>query len=155
MDLPFQRAETSVVQALPIFGRSSAFVRSQSSAIRSPRAKGQNGSGASSPPASARRPAQPPRQGQSRHAAGTRRAWTNSALSTTAAPRRAKSASVRRLAGQYVQGSTLPSGALIEVETTDPLSAIDIPHFCNENGHELVSQDRLESGHRFVIRKKL
>lgn len=51
--------------------------------------------------------------------------------------------------------SALAAGALIEVETTDPLSAIDIPHFCNENGHALVSQEKLESGHRFVIRKRL
>lgn len=51
--------------------------------------------------------------------------------------------------------SALPSGALIEVETTDPLSAIDIPHFCNEHGHALVSQTRLDGGHRFVIRKRL
>lgn len=51
--------------------------------------------------------------------------------------------------------SALPSGALIEVETTDPLSAIDIPHFCNEHGHALVSQTRLDGGHRFVIRKKV
>lgn len=49
----------------------------------------------------------------------------------------------------------LPSGALIAVETTDPLSAIDIPHFCNENGHELISQEKLDGGHRFVIRKRL
>lgn len=51
--------------------------------------------------------------------------------------------------------SAVPSGALLEVETTDPLSAIDIPHFCNENGHELVSQAKTEGGHRFVIRKKV
>jgi tRNA 2-thiouridine synthesizing protein A len=50
---------------------------------------------------------------------------------------------------------SVPSGALIEVETTDPLSAIDIPHFCNENGHALVSQEKVEGGHRFVIRKKV
>jgi tRNA 2-thiouridine synthesizing protein A len=49
----------------------------------------------------------------------------------------------------------LGAGALISVETTDPLSAIDIPHFCNENGHVLVSQERLDGGHRFVIRKRL
>jgi len=36
-----QRAETTVVQALPIFGRSWVPAVSQSSAIRSPRAKGQ------------------------------------------------------------------------------------------------------------------
>lgn len=51
--------------------------------------------------------------------------------------------------------TSVPPGALIEVETTDPLSAIDIPHFCTENGHELVSQEKLENGHRFVIRKKV
>lgn len=49
----------------------------------------------------------------------------------------------------------LGPGALISVETTDPLSAIDIPHFCSENGHVLVSQEKLETGHRFVIRKRL
>jgi tRNA 2-thiouridine synthesizing protein A len=47
----------------------------------------------------------------------------------------------------------MPPGALISVETTDPLSAIDIPHFCNENGHALVSQEVVSGGHRFVIRK--
>ena len=51
--------------------------------------------------------------------------------------------------------SGMPSGALLEVVTTDPLSAIDIPHFCNENGHELVSQEKTGAGHRFVIRKKV
>ncbi|UVC11732.1 sulfurtransferase TusA family protein [Rhizobium sp. TH2] len=49
----------------------------------------------------------------------------------------------------------MAAGTLISVETTDPLSAIDIPHFCNENGHALVSQETLETGHRFVIRKRL
>jgi tRNA 2-thiouridine synthesizing protein A len=51
--------------------------------------------------------------------------------------------------------SALAGGTVVEVETTDPLSAIDIPHFCNENGHVLVSQEALQGGHRFVIRKKL
>jgi tRNA 2-thiouridine synthesizing protein A len=51
--------------------------------------------------------------------------------------------------------SAVRSGTLLEVETTDPLSAIDIPHFCNENGPELVSQEKTDGGHRFVIRKKV
>lgn len=51
--------------------------------------------------------------------------------------------------------AAVPAGTLLEVETTDPLSAIDIPHFCNENGHELVSQQTMDGGHRFVIRKKV
>jgi tRNA 2-thiouridine synthesizing protein A len=49
----------------------------------------------------------------------------------------------------------LPAGSIITVETTDPLSAIDIPHFCNQNGHGLLSQEKTDSGHRFVIRKKV
>ena len=27
---------------------------------------------------------------------------------------------------------------LLRVETTDPLAVIDIPHFCNEDGHKLL-----------------
>lgn len=48
---------------------------------------------------------------------------------------------------------SLSAGALLTVETTDPLAGIDIPHFCHEDGHELVEQGRTETGHRFVIRK--
>jgi tRNA 2-thiouridine synthesizing protein A len=46
----------------------------------------------------------------------------------------------------------LPVGSVISVETTDPLAAIDIPHFCNEEAHELLSLEQTASGHRFVIR---
>jgi tRNA 2-thiouridine synthesizing protein A len=51
--------------------------------------------------------------------------------------------------------ASIAPGGLIEVETTDPLSAIDIPHFCNESGHVLVSQEKTGGGHRFLIRKRL
>ena len=44
-------------------------------------------------------------------------------------------------------------GDELVVETSDPLAGIDIPHFCNEDGHELVMQERLDAGHRFHIRK--
>jgi tRNA 2-thiouridine synthesizing protein A len=50
--------------------------------------------------------------------------------------------------------SSMASGALIRVETTDPLAGIDIPHFCNEDGHELLETVKTESGHRFLIRRK-
>ncbi len=50
--------------------------------------------------------------------------------------------------------SSMASGALISVETTDPLASIDIPHFCNEDGHELLETVKTESGHRFLIRRK-
>ena len=48
----------------------------------------------------------------------------------------------------------LAPGALISVETTDPLAVIDIPHFCHEDGHILVESDATSGGHRFLIRKK-
>jgi tRNA 2-thiouridine synthesizing protein A len=47
----------------------------------------------------------------------------------------------------------LESGALLEIQTNDPLAAIDIPHFCNEDGHTLISVEKDGDGHRFVIRK--
>lgn len=49
----------------------------------------------------------------------------------------------------------LTPGALIAVETTDPLAVIDIPHFCHEDGHTLVESDALAGGHRFLIRKRM
>lgn len=48
---------------------------------------------------------------------------------------------------------TMAPGAELQIETTDPLAVIDIPHFCNENGHQLIESSKTESGHRFVIRK--
>lgn len=49
--------------------------------------------------------------------------------------------------------AAMPGGAELTVETTDPLAVIDIPHMCNEDGHALLSSERTEGGHRFVIRK--
>ena len=49
--------------------------------------------------------------------------------------------------------ATLGPGALIEVTTTDPLAVIDIPHFCNEDGHRLEEAIPIEGGHRYLIRK--
>ena len=49
--------------------------------------------------------------------------------------------------------STMPAGSGLWVETTDPLAVIDIPHFCHEDGHVLEASERVEAGHRFLIRK--
>lgn len=53
----------------------------------------------------------------------------------------------RRRLGQMASGEELT------IETTDPLAVIDIPHFCNEDGHELVASEKADGGHRFRIRK--
>ena len=39
------------------------------------------------------------------------------------------------------------------IETTDPLAVIDIPAFCNENGHVLVEAEEHEGYHRFLLEK--
>jgi tRNA 2-thiouridine synthesizing protein A len=45
----------------------------------------------------------------------------------------------------------LPKGARVEIETTDPLAVIDIPHFCAQDGHRLVASAPVAGGHSFVI----
>lgn len=52
----------------------------------------------------------------------------------------------KRLSGMAI-------GDTLTVETTDPLAGIDIPHFCQQEGHELVASERHADGHRFVIRR--
>ncbi|SPL66629.1 tRNA 5-methylaminomethyl-2-thiouridine synthase TusA [Ochrobactrum soli] len=48
----------------------------------------------------------------------------------------------------------MPSGAYLWVEATDPLSGIDLPHFCAQEGHALIEHERSETVQRFLIRKK-
>jgi len=47
----------------------------------------------------------------------------------------------------------LAPGARVTVLTTDPMAAIDIPHFCNEAGHTLVSAEQAGQDGCFVIEK--
>jgi tRNA 2-thiouridine synthesizing protein A len=48
---------------------------------------------------------------------------------------------------------SLPSGAILAVLASDPMSAIDMPHFCTEQGYELLSQDSNNGTYTFRIRK--
>ncbi|MEM9330501.1 MAG: sulfurtransferase TusA family protein [Pseudomonadota bacterium] len=48
---------------------------------------------------------------------------------------------------------SLEPGDFIALETTDPLAVIDIPAFCNENGHDLVESNEFDWGHSFVLKK--
>lgn len=47
----------------------------------------------------------------------------------------------------------LEKGALLWLETTDPLAVIDIPAFCNEKGHKLVKAEETEVFHRFLVER--
>jgi tRNA 2-thiouridine synthesizing protein A len=49
--------------------------------------------------------------------------------------------------------AALPSGTILVVETTDPLASLDLPAMCMEDGHQLVSVERTDGGHRFTIVK--
>ena len=49
--------------------------------------------------------------------------------------------------------SALPAGARVTVLTTDALAAIDVPHFCSENGHRLLATEREGEALRFEIEK--
>ncbi|MGQ7791968.1 sulfurtransferase TusA family protein [Faunimonas sp. B44] len=47
----------------------------------------------------------------------------------------------------------LAPGTRVSVLATDPMAAIDLPHFCNENGHRLIEADRAGDLMRFEIEK--
>lgn len=52
----------------------------------------------------------------------------------------------RRLAG-------MAPGARLRVEATDPMSAIDVPHMCREDGHALREEHRDGAVLTFVIER--
>lgn len=49
---------------------------------------------------------------------------------------------------------SLNSGEVLTVQADDPAAIIDVPHFCAEAGHELVSSDLENPVQVYVIRKK-
>ncbi len=49
--------------------------------------------------------------------------------------------------------SEMRPGQQLTIQTTDSLAVIDIPHFCQENGHCLVASETMTGGHRFTIER--
>ncbi|WP_158964548.1 sulfurtransferase TusA family protein [Chachezhania sediminis] len=47
----------------------------------------------------------------------------------------------------------LPYGAVLRMEADDPAAIIDVPHFCAEAGHALLSQDEDGGRQVYLIRK--
>jgi tRNA 2-thiouridine synthesizing protein A len=45
-------------------------------------------------------------------------------------------------------------GTILKVIATDPMSAIDMPHFCNEQGHSLLEHRRDGDTLIFRIRRR-
>lgn len=48
----------------------------------------------------------------------------------------------------------MASGSVLKVIATDPMSAIDMPHFCSEQGHVLLSHETQDRNHIFRIKRK-
>ena len=50
--------------------------------------------------------------------------------------------------------ASLPQGATVALVATDPAAVLDVPHFCAEGGHELLSSEPLPDGaHRYLVRR--
>ena len=47
----------------------------------------------------------------------------------------------------------LSQGDMLWVETTDPLSAIDIPAFCENDGHQLMEVEKQDGYQRYLLKK--
>ncbi len=48
---------------------------------------------------------------------------------------------------------SLPKGALLRLLADDPAAVIDVPHFCAEAGHALISETEAADHRIYVIRK--
>ena len=48
----------------------------------------------------------------------------------------------------------MATGEILKVIASDPMSAIDMPHFCNEQGHALLEQSQDGAALIFRIRRK-
>lgn len=48
---------------------------------------------------------------------------------------------------------SLGKGQVLRLQATDPAAVIDVPHFCAEQGHELVAQEDHGAATHYFIRK--
>ncbi len=51
------------------------------------------------------------------------------------------------------QLQSLAPGDELEMRADDPAAIVDVPHFCAESGHELVSMDEKNDVQIYVIRR--
>ena len=49
--------------------------------------------------------------------------------------------------------ATLSEGETLLVLASDPLSVVDIPHLCTQDGHDLLESIAASGHHRFLIRR--
>jgi tRNA 2-thiouridine synthesizing protein A len=49
---------------------------------------------------------------------------------------------------------TMPAGAVLALRATDPMAAVDVPHFCAEAGHAFLGSETEGGVSRYFIRAK-
>ncbi|MBM6825039.1 sulfurtransferase TusA family protein [Veillonella magna] len=47
----------------------------------------------------------------------------------------------------------LQAGDIVEVEFTCPEATVNLPNYCQEHGHDVVSFEKLKTGWKIVVRK--
>ena len=55
-------------------------------------------------------------------------------------------------AGKALRGMT--QGQVLRLLATDPVAVIDVPHFCAEQGHDLVATEEGDAATAYLIRKR-
>ena len=49
---------------------------------------------------------------------------------------------------------TMASGAVLEVRADDPAAVVDMPHFCKEQGHEMLNATEVGGVQTYLIKRK-
>ncbi len=49
---------------------------------------------------------------------------------------------------------SMASGEVLKVLADDPAAVVDIPHFCNEQGHELLNATEDGGVQKYIIKRK-
>ena len=48
----------------------------------------------------------------------------------------------------------MASGAVLEVRADDPAAVVDMPHFCKEQGHEMLNATEVGGVQTYLIKRK-
>lgn len=48
---------------------------------------------------------------------------------------------------------SVPTGTTLQLMTTDPAAIVDVPHFCAENGHDLIDTTTKDGVTTYHVRK--
>ena len=48
---------------------------------------------------------------------------------------------------------SMDAGQVLRLVADDPAAVVDVPHFCNESGHEFLGQESLDEGTAYFIRR--